>query len=164
MSDETGLNPFVFACQGGLVLDQSTFAMQPGMALELENFEPATTGGYRRISGYAKWNPNIVPQDQSASEQILMSAHFDGNVIAARGRKVWKATNGSTTLSLALNNSVTTVTVTSTTNFSTQGTLLVGSEQITYTGKTNTTFTGCSRGANSTSAAAHLNNAVITQT
>jgi len=164
MSDETGLNPFVFACQGGLVLDQSTFAMQPGMALELENFEPATTGGYRRISGYTKWNPNIVPQDQSASEQILMSAHFDGNVIAARGRKVWKATNGSTTLSLALNNSVTTVTVTSTTNFSTQGTLLVGSEEITYTGKTSTTFTGCSRGANSTSAAAHLNNAVITQT
>jgi hypothetical protein len=93
-----------------------------------------------------------------------MSAHFDGNVIAARGRKVWKATNGSTTLSLALNNSNTTVTVTSTTNFSTQGTLLVGSEQITYTGKTSTTFTGCSRGANSTSAAAHLNNAVITQT
>ena len=52
MADESGLNPFVFACQGGLVLDQSTFAMQPGMALELENFEPATTGGYRRISGY----------------------------------------------------------------------------------------------------------------
>ena len=68
MADESGLNPFVFACQGGLVLDQSTFAMQPGMALELENFEPATTGGYRRISGYAKWNTNIVPQDQSANE------------------------------------------------------------------------------------------------
>ena len=163
MADESGLNPFVFACQGGLVLDQSTFAMQPGMALELENFEPATTGGYRRISGYAKWNTNIVPQDQSASESVLMCAHFDGNVLAARGRKVWKATNGSTTLSLALNNSDTTVTVTSTTNFSTQGTLLVGSEQITYTGKTTTTFTGCSRGANSTSAASHSNSAVITQ-
>ena len=72
MSDETGLNPFVFACQGGLVLDQSTFAMQPGMALELENFEPATTGGYRRIYGYTKRTPNIVPQEQSASAEILM--------------------------------------------------------------------------------------------
>jgi len=95
MSDESGLNPFVFACQGGLVLDQSTFAMQPGMALELENFEPATTGGYRRISGYEKWNTNIVPQDQSASEPVLLSAHFKGNVIAARGRKVYKGATGS---------------------------------------------------------------------
>ena len=62
MADESGLSPFVFACQGGLVLDQSTFAMQPGMALELQNFEPDIRGGYRRISGYTKWNSNIVPQ------------------------------------------------------------------------------------------------------
>ena len=163
MADESGLNPFVFACQGGLVLDQSTFAMQPGMALELENFEPATTGGYRRISGYEKWNANIVPQDQSSNEPILMSAHFDGNVIAARGRKVYKGSNGSTKLSQALNNSVTTITVLSTTNFSTQGTLLIGTEQITYTGKTSTTLTGATRGANSTSAAAHNNTVVVTQ-
>jgi len=95
MADESGLNPFVFACQGGLVLDQSTFAMQPGMALELENFEPATTGGYRRISGYNKWNSNIVPQDQSANESVLMSAHFKGNVLAARGRKIHKGAAGS---------------------------------------------------------------------
>ena len=60
MADESGLSPFVFACQGGLVLDQSTFAMQPGMALELQNFEPDIRGGYRRISGYTKWNDNIV--------------------------------------------------------------------------------------------------------
>ncbi len=95
MADESGLNPFVFACQGGLVLDQSTFAMQPGMALELENFEPATTGGYRRISGYNKWNSNIVPQDQLSSESVLMSAHFKGNVLAARGRKIHKGAAGS---------------------------------------------------------------------
>jgi len=98
MADETGLNPFVFACQGGLVLDQSTFAMQPGMALELTNFEPDIQGGYRRISGYAKWNPNIVPQDASASEAVLMSAYFKGNIIAARGGKVHKGgTTGSWT-------------------------------------------------------------------
>jgi len=98
MADESGLNPFVFACEGGLVLDQSTFAMQPGMALELENFEPATTGGYRRISGYEKWNSNIVPQDASSSEAVLMSAYFKGNIIAARGGKVYKGgTTGSWT-------------------------------------------------------------------
>lgn len=91
MADESGLSPFVFACQGGLVLDQSTFSMQPGMALELQNFEPDIRGGYRRISGYAKWNSNIVPQDTSDTEKVLMSAYFDGKVIAARGTKIHEA-------------------------------------------------------------------------
>jgi len=91
MADESGLNPFVFACSGGLVLDLSTFDMQPGMALELQNFEPDIKGGYRRISGYSKWNSNIVPQDASSSEKVLMSAYFKGKVIAARGGKIHEA-------------------------------------------------------------------------
>jgi hypothetical protein len=96
MADQSGLNPFVFACQGGLVLDQSTFAMQPGMALELQNFEPDISGGYRRISGYIKWNSNIVPQTTSSNEPVLMSAHFNSKVVAARGTKVFQAgTTGS---------------------------------------------------------------------
>ena len=98
MADESGLSPFVFACSGGLVLDLSTFEMQPGMALELQNFEPDIKGGYRRISGYEKWNSNIVPQDASASEKVLMSAYFKGKVIAARGGKIHEAgTTGSWT-------------------------------------------------------------------
>ena len=35
---ETGTLPFV--CEGGLVANRSTFIMQPGQALQLENFEP----------------------------------------------------------------------------------------------------------------------------
>ena len=98
MADEAQLSPYVFACEGGLILDQSTFAITPGSALELENFEPAVTGGYRRISGYEKWNSNIVPQDASASEKVLMSAYFKGKVIAARGGKIHEAgTTGSWT-------------------------------------------------------------------
>jgi hypothetical protein len=98
MADESGLSPYVFACEGGLVLDQSTFAMQPGMALELQNFEPDIRGGYRRISGYTKWNNNIVPQDAASTEKVLMSAYFKGNVIAARGTSVYKGgTTGSWT-------------------------------------------------------------------
>ena len=89
MADEAQLNPFVFACEGGLVLDQPTFKMQPGMALELENFEPDTRGGYRRINGYTKWNSNIVPQTSSSTEKVLMSAYFNNKVVAARGEKVF---------------------------------------------------------------------------
>lgn len=98
MADEAQLSPYVFACEGGLVLDQPTFKMSPGMALELENFEPDTRGGYRRINGYLKWNSNIVPQTASSTEKVLMSAYFNDKVIAARGEKVFTAgTTGSWT-------------------------------------------------------------------
>jgi hypothetical protein len=51
--------------------------------------------------------------------------------------------------------SETTVYVDSTTDFPASGAFFVGDEEITYTGKTSTTFTGCGRGANSTSKVVH---------
>jgi len=163
MADESGLNPFIFPLQGGLVLNQSTFAMQPGLALELENFEPDPKGGYRRINGYTKWNDNVVPYTASSTEAILMSAFYVNEVIAARGTSVYRATGASTDLDGALNSTATTITVNSTSGFSDTGTLLIGSEQITYTGTTTTTFTGCTRGANSTTAASHADDATVQQ-
>lgn len=62
----------------------------------------------------------------------------------------------STRLNGAISNSATTITVDSTTGFASRGIIVIGSEVITYTGKTATTFTGCTRGAGGTSAAAHL--------
>ena len=53
------------------------------------------------------------------------------------------------------------LTVDTTAGFPTSGTLLIGTEQITYTGTTSTTFTGITRGANSTTAAAHLDDAQL---
>ncbi len=53
------------------------------------------------------------------------------------------------------------ITVDSTSGFPSTGTLLVGTEQVTYTGLTSTTFTGITRGANSSPAAAHLDDASI---
>lgn len=163
MADEAGLNPLIFPLQGGLVLNQSTFAMQPGLALELENFEPDPKGGYRRINGYQKWNSNLVPFTASSVEPVLMSAFYQEEVIAARGESVYRATGSSTDLDGALNNSATTITVNSTSGFSSTGTIIIGSEQITYTGTTSTTFTGCTRGANSTTAVSHLDDATVQQ-
>jgi len=60
-----------------------------------------------------------------------------------------------TTLNGSLNNSATTITVVSTAGFATTGTLFILGEQVSYTGITSTTFTGCSRGANSTTAVSH---------
>ena len=47
--------------------------------------------------------------------------------------------------------------------FTTTGTLIIDDEQITYTGKTGTTFTGITRGANGTTAAAHDDDSVVNQ-
>jgi hypothetical protein len=59
------------------------------------------------------------------------------------------------TLSATINDSVTTIGVTSATNYPAAGTIQIGSELIDYTGKAGNSFTGCTRGAHSTIAAAH---------
>ena len=60
-----------------------------------------------------------------------------------------------TTLNGNLTDSATTITVASTTGFATTGVLFILGEQVVYAGLTSTTFTGCTRGSNDTTAAAH---------
>ncbi len=55
----------------------------------------------------------------------------------------------------------TTFTVDDTYDFPEQGRFHIDDEEVIYTGKTPTTFTGCTRGARGTRAAAHSDNAVI---
>jgi hypothetical protein len=70
-----------------------------------------------------------------------------------------------TQLNGVINNSVTTITVDTTTNFPNAGTLLIDEELITYTFKTSTQFgdgsNPCVRGALGTTAASHLDNALV---
>ena len=70
----------------------------------------------------------------------------------------------STTTSTTHTDSVTTITVTSTSGFDSAGTLFIGNEQITYTAiGSSTTFTGCTRGAGSTTAATIASGVTVTQ-
>ena len=65
-----------------------------------------------------------------------------------------------------LSSSNTTVTVISTTSFTTTGNILIDQETISYTGKTSTTFTGCTRGVNgagSGAATTHTNGTTVVQ-
>ena len=164
MADTSGLSPFMFPVGGGLILNKSNFVVPPGAALELENFEPDTGGGYRRINGYEKWASAVVPFTTADTEPVLMSALYGTEVIAARGESVYRSTDASNTVSGALTDVATTVTVASTTGFTVTGTILIGTEQITYTGLTTTTFTGCTRGANSTANVAHSDTDPVYQT
>jgi len=94
MADLSQVTPVAFNCEGGLVLNRSTFMMKPGEALELRNFEPAIEGGYRRINGYSKYVSAVVPFTSSDSEKILMVATFGSSVLAARGTSIYSATPG----------------------------------------------------------------------
>ena len=69
----------------------------------------------------------------------------------------------STTTSTTHTDSVTTITVSSTTGFDSSGLLYIGNEQVTYTGTTSTTFTGATRGANSTTASSHASGVTVAQ-
>ena len=95
MPDLSQTSPAVFPLQGGLVLNKSTFAMQPGEAIELVNFEPDINGGYRRINGFAKYNTNVVPQTSASTEEVLLSCIFNSTIVAARGTKIFTASAGS---------------------------------------------------------------------
>ena len=94
MPDMSQVQPVAFNCEGGLVLNKSTFMMQAGEALELQNFEPDIEGGYRRITGFSKYVSAIVPATASDSEPILMVATFGDFVLAARGTSIYSATAG----------------------------------------------------------------------
>ena len=63
-----------------------------------------------------------------------------------------------TQLNGAINNSVTTVVVDSTTGFPAAGVIAIDAELIAYTSKTGTQFNGCTRGYSGTTAASHLDN------
>lgn len=68
-----------------------------------------------------------------------------------------------TTLDGTHTDSVTTITVASTTGFDSAGTLHIGNEEITYTGTTSTTFTGATRAASGTTAAAYASGVTVAQ-
>ena len=166
MPDLSQAQPAAFNCEGGLVLNRSTFLMQPGEALELENFEPDIEGGYRRINGFRKYVNQQVPQTSSSSEKILMVANFADKVLAARGEKIFSSASTELATKIVSTTGMTgsgTISVDSTTGFSSSGTLQINDELFTYTGVTSTSFTGVTRAATSTTAANHAVDDVVSE-
>ena len=66
------------------------------------------------------------------------------------------------TLSSALNSSATSLTMASSSSFPSTGTVIIGSELITYTGNSSGTLSGLTRGASGTTAASHSSGATVT--
>ena len=64
-------------------------------------------------------------------------------------------------MSAGINDSVDSIALTSAAGFTSAGTVLIGTEQITYTGISTNTLTGCTRGANGTTAAEHVSGKTV---
>ena len=171
MPDTSELEGAAFNCEGGLVKNRSTFLMQPGEALVLENFEPDTEGGYRRINGHRKHVNQIIPQTSSSGEKVLMVANFANKILASRGEKIFSS--ASTDLASTVSSSTSmsgsgTLSVERVSGFSTSGTLQIEDEIFTYTGVNAATspqqFTGVTRGVTSTNVVEHVVGLVVSQT
>jgi hypothetical protein len=169
--DSTQTQPVAFNCEGGLVLNRSSFLMQPGEALVLENFEPDVEGGYRRMNGFRRYVNHIVPHTASINEKVIGVAKFGNKVIACRGEKIFSA--ASTELSFAITAAATmsgsgTIIVDSVAGFATSGTLQIDSELFTYTGVDSASkpneFTGVTRSSASTTATAHVTKVTVSST
>jgi hypothetical protein len=75
----------IVICKGGLSLETDAITSgttQQGSGKILQNFEAALEGGYRRISGYTKWDTHTVPGDSTTP--ILGVKAALGGVFAAR--------------------------------------------------------------------------------
>jgi len=171
MPDSSQIQPSAFNCEGGLVLNRSSFLMQPGEALVLENFEPDVEGGYRRINGYRKFVNAIVPQTSSSSEKIIGVANFANKVVAARGERIYNAGSSEVSTTIAANETMSgsgVIKVNSVAGFPSSGTVQIEDEIFTYTGISATVspnqLTGVTRATSSTTAAKHLGNVVVSTT
>jgi len=162
-----GVSPLSFNCEGGLVLNRSTFIMQPGQALELENFEPDVGGGYKRILGFRPFVNQIVPETNTSGEAVLLSTQFNNFVLAARGEKIFSSASSEVSQGITAATAMTgagVLNMDSTDGFSSSGTVQINSEIFTYTGKTALTLTGVTRATSSTTAAAHAVDDVVSET
>ena len=77
MPDTSLQSPYVVRLGGGLVLDKDTFSLPQGAAIQLKNFEPDINGGYRRISGFSKFDSAQV----GSSSGTILGVHIYKNQV-----------------------------------------------------------------------------------
>ena len=82
MADGWETYPIEF--RGGLVTNLAPIQQGinlPGSARQLRNFEPSVSGGYRRIDGYSKYDPAVIPNTTGFVRGVF---YYGGKVLAVR--------------------------------------------------------------------------------
>jgi len=145
----------------GIVKETSPWQLPPnvwsdGNNIKTEESSIKKTPGYSEVMATCPIAPYHILQLTLGTPEFWI-------VAGLAAIYVYDNTSSSTLLNGGINDSVTTVTVDSTTGFESVGTITIGTENISYTGKTATTFTTCSRGADSTSPDDHSDDASVTR-
>ena len=88
--------PFTVACEGGLVTasNQIDLLRRPGVATELENFEVAIEGGYRRISGFTKYGEGSATQPTGSADRINGVIPYADGVLVVVGNGLYFSNDG----------------------------------------------------------------------
>ena len=147
--------------QVGIVKETSPWQLQPNVWSNGNNVK-TDEGSIKKCPGYSEVMATCPIAPYHIIQLTLGVPEFwvVGGLTAIYA---YDNTNLSTLLSGGISDTDTTITVDSTTNFEAVGTITIGNENITYTGKTSTTFTGCTRGADSTTAASHVDDSTVTR-
>jgi hypothetical protein len=147
--------------QVGIIKETSSWNLPPNVWSDGNNVK-TEEGSIKKCPGYSEVMATCPIAPYFITQITLGTPEFwiVGGLAAIY---VYDNTSSSTTLDGSIDASVTTVTVDSTTGFESIGTITIESENISYTGKTATTFTGCTRGADSTTAASHSDSVTVTR-
>jgi hypothetical protein len=148
--------------QYGIVKEQNPWQLPPNVWSDGGNVK-TDEGSIKKALGYSSVMETVPVAPYFIISLISGNVEFwiIGGLSAIH---VYDNTSNSDTLDGLISNSATTITVDSTTGFENNGTITIGDEQITYTNTSATQFTGCTRGAKSTTAAEHADGAVVTRT
>jgi len=147
--------------QVGIVKEKSSWNLPPNVWSDGNNVK-TEEGSIKKCPGYSEVMATCPIAPYFITQITLGTPEFwiVGGLAAIYA---YDNTSSSTTLDGAIDASVTTVTVGSTTGFEDIGTITIDTENISYTAKTATTFTGCTRGADSTTAASHSDSITVTR-
>jgi hypothetical protein len=138
-------------------INQKEFGYPFNHATNTSTLVPGTTRyDVPTSTKHIDYNTARIKKDTDLNTSGGNLTKLDYNEYISRGFATQEDEVETTTLDGALTDSATTVTVASTTGFTSTGVIFILGEQISYTGITSTTFTGCTRGANSTTAASHV--------
>ena len=100
----TPISTSYFRLEGGLNLVTPALSVPPGQCIDVQNFVPEVTGGYKRVGGYERFDGHTSPSSQS---YYLALVTLTGTVNVAD--TITGATSGATSKVIAIQDAVTLV-------------------------------------------------------
>jgi hypothetical protein len=144
----TSTNPLTFTTLNGGITDTDEIILG-------NNIDDFTSSGYMII------NEEVIKYNRIALRGLSRGTNDTTGVNHGTGTRIFLVSNNTSEFSVSsvldgsINDSQTTITLDDGTGFTSSGTIVIGSEVITYTGKSGNILTGCIRGVSDNTATLH---------